>query len=56
MSVDAHLKELQRKHAVLSRQVEEVERQPAADDLQVRSMKREKLKLKEEISRLAAHA
>jgi hypothetical protein len=55
MSVDAHLEELRRKHARLSEQVEEEERHPAADELTVRSMKREKLKLKEEISRLSAH-
>lgn len=56
MSVDAHLEELRRKHANLSAQVEQEERHPAANDFKLRSLKREKLKLKEEISRLAAHA
>ncbi|MEL6583412.1 MAG: DUF465 domain-containing protein [Pseudomonadota bacterium] len=56
MSVTAHLEELRRKHAVLSQKVEEEERHLAADDLEVRALKREKLKLKEEISRLGHYA
>ena len=52
MSLGAHLQELKKKHAHLSAQVEEAQRSPATDDLIVRELKKEKLRLKEEITRL----
>ncbi|MBY4894571.1 YdcH family protein [Rhodobacteraceae bacterium N5(2021)] len=52
MSLNAHLQELKKKHANLSATVEEQERSPAVDPLTLRDMKKEKLRLKEEISRL----
>ncbi len=52
MSLGAHLTELKKKHAHLSDQVEEAQRSPGVDDLALREMKKEKLRLKEEISRL----
>lgn len=52
MSLNAHLQELKKKHANLSATVEEHERSPAVDPLTLRSMKKEKLRLKEEITRL----
>ncbi|MEM7724178.1 MAG: DUF465 domain-containing protein [Pseudomonadota bacterium] len=52
MSLSAHLQELKRKHAHLSDRVEEAQRSPAVDDLALRELKKEKLRLKEEISRL----
>lgn len=54
MSVGAHLHELRKKHQVLSDQVEAAQRSPGIDDLDVRELKKEKLRLKEEISRLEA--
>lgn len=53
MSVASHITELQRKHRVLSEAVEVAQRTPGADDLEIARMKREKLRLKEEIGRLA---
>lgn len=52
MSVASHVEELRKKHQVLSETVEREQRSPAADDLHIKAMKREKLRLKEEISRL----
>ncbi len=52
MSLGAHLQELRKKHAHLSAKVEEAQRSPATDDLMVRDLKKEKLRLKEEIARL----
>ncbi|QLQ17570.1 MAG: DUF465 domain-containing protein [Exiguobacterium profundum] len=52
MTVASHLQELRRKHEMLSVQVEEAQRSPGTDDLQIAEMKKQKLKLKEEITRL----
>lgn len=54
MSVSSHLDELRRKHAVLEQKIETELRSPGSDDLQITEMKREKLRLKDEISRLSS--
>lgn len=53
MSVTSHLQELRKKHDALSSRVEEAQRQPGIDALQISAMKRKKMKLKEEIERLS---
>ena len=53
MSVTAHLQELRRKHQALSAEVEAAQRSPGASDLDIMEMKKQKLRIKEEISRLA---
>ena len=53
MTIASHLVELRRKHDVLSDMVEKAQRAPATDDLKITEWKRQKLKLKEEISRLS---
>lgn len=53
MSLSSHLQELRRKHQALAEQVEEAQRQPATDDLTIADMKKQKLRLKEEITRLS---
>jgi len=53
MSVSAHIAELKKKHENLSQKVEEVQRMPSSDDLELASLKKQKLKLKEEIERLS---
>ena len=55
MSLTSHLQELRKKHENLSVQVEEAQRRPSADTLQISEMKRQKLKLKEAIERLSEH-
>ncbi|GLQ35853.1 hypothetical protein GCM10007939_21370 [Amylibacter marinus] len=54
MTVSSHVTELKKKHANLSSQVEASQRNPAADTLELSNLKREKLKLKEEIKRLSS--
>jgi hypothetical protein len=53
MSVSSHLSQLRQKHEALSQRIEDEQQRPGSDDLQVTSMKRKKLLLKEEISKLA---
>ncbi len=53
MSLSSHLTELRKKHQTLSDQVEAEQRSPGSDDLQIASLKKAKLKIKEEITRLA---
>ncbi|MCA8881279.1 MAG: YdcH family protein [Rhodobacteraceae bacterium] len=53
MSNNAHLEELRRKHRILSARVEEAQRSPGIDDLQIARLKKEKLHIKEEIYRLS---
>jgi len=52
MSLNSHVQELQRKHQHLSEAVEAAQRSPGADDLTIADMKKQKLKIKEEIARL----
>jgi hypothetical protein len=52
MSLAAHLAELSEKHKALERRIEEELARPGSDDLEITRLKREKLKLKEEIVRL----
>ncbi|MBE0554414.1 MAG: DUF465 domain-containing protein [Rhodobacteraceae bacterium] len=52
MTVASHIAELKKKHEHLSEMVEQAQRSPASDDLQIAEWKKMKLKIKEEISRL----
>lgn len=52
MSVDAHITELRKKHESLSAQVEKLQQTLSSDDMEIASLKKEKLRLKEEIERL----
>lgn len=54
MSLSAHLSELRKKHQSLSDTIEAEQRQPAADDLNIKQLKLKKLHLKEEIERISA--
>ena len=56
MSLSSHLSELRKKHQALSEIIEEEQRRPSADDLDIKQLKLKKLYLKEEIERLAAQA
>ena len=53
MTVASHLQELRRKHETLSDIVEREQRSPATDALKIADLKKQKLKLKEEITRLS---
>ena len=54
MSLSSHLQQHRKKHETLEIQVEEASRSPAVDDLTITSLKKQKLKIKEEIARLTA--
>ncbi|MEO5620105.1 MAG: DUF465 domain-containing protein [Cypionkella sp.] len=55
MTVASHIAELKKKHESLSDMVERAQRSPAVDGLQIAELKKQKMKLKEEIGRLSAH-
>lgn len=52
MAIAAHLAELSEKHRALEQLIEQEVSRPGSDDTEIRRMKREKLKLKDEIERL----
>jgi hypothetical protein len=52
MSIESHLAELERRHEALSREIDQVANHPSVDTLELASMKRRKLQLKDEITRL----
>ncbi len=53
MSLNSHLQELRKKHQHLSEAVEMAQRSPGVDDLVIADMKKQKLRIKEEIARLS---
>lgn len=55
MSASSHLSQLRQKHQTLSKKIVDEQQRPASDNLQITAMKRQKLLLKEEITRLAVH-
>lgn len=52
MAVEAHIAEIQEKHRQLDIQIENELQNPGSNDLQISALKREKLRLKEELERL----
>ncbi len=56
MSLSSHIEELRRKHETLSERVECAHQTPGLDDLKITELKKQKLRLKEEIHRLSASA
>ncbi|MGR3322312.1 MAG: YdcH family protein [Pseudooceanicola sp.] len=53
MSLGSHIEELKKKHQFLSARVDEAQRSPGVSDQEIRELKKEKLRLKEEITRLS---
>ncbi|MEM7210880.1 MAG: DUF465 domain-containing protein [Pseudomonadota bacterium] len=54
MNVSTHLESLRSKHAVLEDKIHNEQRRPGADSLELATLKRQKLHLKEEIEKLSA--
>ena len=52
MAVEAHIAELQQKHRKLDHEIEEEISSPGCDMLHISALKREKLRVKEELERL----
>ncbi|GAW34583.1 hypothetical protein RA2_01633 [Roseovarius sp. A-2] len=56
MSLSSHIEELKKKHNALSEKVEEAQRAPGSSTLEIADLKKQKLKIKEEIERLSENA
>ncbi len=54
MSLNAHLETLKKKHIDMSEAIEAAQRSPGVDGLKLAAMKKQKMRLKEEITRLSA--
>jgi hypothetical protein len=52
MSIDAHVEELQRLHRALETELAKAHAHPSIDDLEIVSLKRRKLLVKDELVRL----
>ena len=52
MAVEARIRELNVRHQSLDRAIQDEHRRPSADTLRLRDLKRQKLKLKEEMESL----
>jgi len=52
MSLSTHLAELAEKHKLLDRRIAEQMAKPSTDELEIRRLKREKLKIKDKISQI----
>lgn len=52
MSKASHLQELRKKHELLTRKVEAEQRSPGSNDIEIGELKKQKLRLKEEIERV----
>lgn len=53
MTVASHIVELKKKHEHLTDMVEKAQRAPGSNDLAIADLKKQKLKIKEEITRLS---
>ena len=56
MAIQAQLAELEKKHRALEDEINEALNHPSTDDLKVLELKRRKLQLKDEITRLRQDA
>lgn len=54
MSLASHLEELQRKHGDIEKELDEAMTHPSVNDLDIISLKRKKLAIKDEIAKLEA--
>ncbi|MDD9908423.1 MAG: DUF465 domain-containing protein [Ahrensia sp.] len=54
MSVEAHVQQLRERHSALESQLSSLIASPSASDVELAEVKRQKLRLKDEINRLSA--
>lgn len=52
MAIESHVAELERRHQALEKEIEDALNHPGTDNLELAEMKKRKLHLKDEISRL----
>lgn len=55
MSLETHVESLNQKHATIEATIEQEEHRPSPDSIRLMNLKRQKLKLKEELTRLMEH-
>jgi hypothetical protein len=55
MAIEARIRELGARHQTLERAIHDELSRPAADEMRLRDLKRQKLKLKEEMETLRSH-
>ena len=55
MAIEARIRELGVRHQTLERAIHDELSRPAADEMRLRDLKRQKLKLKEEMETLRSH-
>ena len=53
MALSGHLEALKKKHRDMSEAIEEAQRAPSVDGLELATLKKQKMRLKEEITRLS---
>jgi len=56
MSLVSHLAELTRKHSEIEREIDEALAHPSTDDLQISTLKRRKLAIKDQITKIRMQA
>ena len=56
MAIEARIRELDTRHQMLDRLIQDEMSHPSSDDIRVQELKRKKLKLKEEMEALRAAA
>ena len=54
MGMSSHVTELRKKHDQLDKMIASEQRAPGSNDLEISQLKRQKLKIKEEVERAAA--
>ena len=52
MTIEAHIETLEKKHGVLEEQLQSAMLHPSADDTEIAELKRQKLRVKDQIERL----
>jgi hypothetical protein len=52
MALESHIRELSERHARLDQTIQRVQRSPATDMVEIATLKRKKLRLKEELEAL----
>lgn len=52
MSVESHLAELERRHEALKQEIQEAQAHPGFDEMEMATLKRRKLQIKDEIAKL----
>jgi hypothetical protein len=52
MSLAAHIAELSEKHRTLEYKIQEAQARPGSDDAQIAKLKKEKLRIKDEMNKL----